>query len=528
MRIEEITKGSLVGNDKNTLYALRLRCNQIWSKHFGDNNVMKSGAHDRGDLITKYALIIDEMNSQKIAINNPLPLDKVLLKSRLFKLNVPAMGDFVLSKNFISADGKFVDSPLDAEHVSVCVKAPEDFFKAFFNINGFITAIVESQCNKGIVTKFDTSGPKTAHIPMFDLVLRSKVRTEKVDFQEDASEIKPNPFEWDDQKLTAVLAVIAKISGGSVADLGCGDGRFGEMMFKQGLACTCFDNDEHALNLAKERGLGVKKANLEVPLSEEDNSIDTVVSIDVIGELEDPTTMLSESIRIAKKQAIFVLSGTKEEVGSMFMKCISEGIPEGRQIEDYGCKVSRIQESNRFLVTLDVEQITKNWANAPETKVIIEKDPDKNVEIVKFMKTFKDKSIPFFINKVHSKKDERIVTGVVYAPNVTDSQGDYTTEEEIVKAAHSFMEASQTFGLQHEEGSMVCAWGNTGKTPIGKVLESYVAPADFKILCSDGQVVQIAKGTWVLTTRVTDNNVWDGIQDGSITGYSMGGFATKE
>ena len=51
------------------------------------------------------------------------------------------------------------------------------------------------------------------------------------------------------------------------------------------------------------------------------------------------------------------------------------------------------------------------------------------------------------------------------------------------------------------------------------VVENWVAKADFKL----GDEV-IKEGTWLMTVEVTDEGVWESIEKGEITGFSMGGL----
>lgn len=101
------------------------------------------------------------------------------------------------------------------------------------------------------------------------------------------------------------------------------------------------------------------------------------------------------------------------------------------------------------------------------------------------------------------------VTGVVYEPMTEDSHGNYMTEEEIVKACYWYSENGDKVDLQHSfEPLDGCS-----------VVENWVAKADFDI---DGEKVK--KGTWLMTVKVTDGDVWKGIENGEITGLSMGGI----
>jgi len=115
-----------------------------------------------------------------------------------------------------------------------------------------------------------------------------------------------------------------------------------------------------------------------------------------------------------------------------------------------------------------------------------------------------------FVPFVGLKKEdnpERIVYGVVYEPDVKDTQDDWMTEDEIRKAAYSFMENGEVSKVNH-----------IGRAIASQVLETYIAPVDFRI---EGQLV--TKGSWVLAERVLDDDTWEKIEKGEITGFSMAG-----
>lgn len=115
--------------------------------------------------------------------------------------------------------------------------------------------------------------------------------------------------------------------------------------------------------------------------------------------------------------------------------------------------------------------------------------------------------------KLVTKADDpqKLVYGVVYGPDEEDAHGDYMDAETIEKAAHSFMEEYQQIDKQHDF-----------TTNAGKVVESYVAPVDMTI-----EDTTITKGTWVLVTKATDE-MWEDIQKGEFTGYSLAGTAEVE
>lgn len=105
--------------------------------------------------------------------------------------------------------------------------------------------------------------------------------------------------------------------------------------------------------------------------------------------------------------------------------------------------------------------------------------------------------------------DSHYVTGIVYEPMVEDTQGNYMTEDEITKAAYWFAKNGNQVDLQH------CFEKCDGVS----VVESYVAKCDMEI---EGEAIR--KGTWLMTMEISDTDVWDSIQKGDITGFSMGGM----
>lgn len=110
---------------------------------------------------------------------------------------------------------------------------------------------------------------------------------------------------------------------------------------------------------------------------------------------------------------------------------------------------------------------------------------------------------------VKADAENHYVTGVVYEPMAEDSHGNFMTEAEITKAAYWFAKNGNKVDLQHSFEPLDGA----------SVVESWIAKADFDI---DGETIK--KGTWLMTVEVADESVWEGIEKGEITGFSMGGL----
>lgn len=122
----------------------------------------------------------------------------------------------------------------------------------------------------------------------------------------------------------------------------------------------------------------------------------------------------------------------------------------------------------------------------------------------------------FYISKT---EDEQIVSGIVMQgtppelesdPHV-DSQGDWIKATTLTKAAREFMSRGKfIFDINHD-----------GQEYEFDVLESYVVDED------DIQKfgVEIQKGAWVMTLQIDDDDVWQKIKSGALSGFSPFGSA---
>jgi len=110
--------------------------------------------------------------------------------------------------------------------------------------------------------------------------------------------------------------------------------------------------------------------------------------------------------------------------------------------------------------------------------------------------------------------EKRIVTGAVLKPRIEDLQGDTISAEEIEEAMIYWMMKGGKIGLDHAQID------NDGKR--FKLIECYVAPQDLKI--NDANV---KKGTWIISVKVLDVEVWRMIKDGELRGFSMSGWGRR-
>lgn len=114
---------------------------------------------------------------------------------------------------------------------------------------------------------------------------------------------------------------------------------------------------------------------------------------------------------------------------------------------------------------------------------------------------------------------QRYTLGIVYEPDTIDSQGDFATAEEIEKACHNFMRNLQRNQVQKGAlGSMHNDWSDE----LGDIVECYIAPIDMEI---NGEPIK--KGSWLLGA-IWSEDMFQKVEKGEITGYSMGGTGVRE
>jgi len=121
---------------------------------------------------------------------------------------------------------------------------------------------------------------------------------------------------------------------------------------------------------------------------------------------------------------------------------------------------------------------------------------------------------------VQKAEKQKYTLGAVYAPGEVDFHGDTMTEEELEKAAWSFAQKDKLtgrVGLMHKSGT----------DGAGKVVESYIYRGpEWKFKDTSGREQTIVPGTWMLGTVWNDEG-WQMIQRGAVTGYSLQGVARK-
>lgn len=105
--------------------------------------------------------------------------------------------------------------------------------------------------------------------------------------------------------------------------------------------------------------------------------------------------------------------------------------------------------------------------------------------------------------------EKRLVYAVAMEPDEKDAHNEFTTKEQIEKAAHGYMR-SRIIGVQHEEQAAA------------ELVESWLVPEKMALY---GQ--QVTAGTWVVGIKIHDDELWKSIKGGEFGGVSIGGWARR-
>lgn len=103
-------------------------------------------------------------------------------------------------------------------------------------------------------------------------------------------------------------------------------------------------------------------------------------------------------------------------------------------------------------------------------------------------------------------------TFLVLAPEEIDEHGDIYSAEEVRKACHNFNQSSMTANLLH-----------LVETTSFDFVESFIAPVDMVL----GERL-IKSGSWLVVTQIYDDEIWDEVKKGNLTGVSVGCIAQSE
>ena len=147
----------------------------------------------------------------------------------------------------------------------------------------------------------------------------------------------------------------------------------------------------------------------------------------------------------------------------------------------------------------------------------------------------KTKTDPVFLVKNQGEGDEgkgRYIYGPVLIPDRPDDlredrQGSRVTDVEVTKAAHYFVGHLST-SPSDESCTKTLHEGEAAGIIIA---ESHVTDRDLDFVIHKGEpeekTITMPKGTWMVGATVTDDDIWDRVEEGELTGWSIGARANK-
>lgn len=180
-------------------------------------------------------------------------------------------------------------------------------------------------------------------------------------------------------------------------------------------------------------------------------------------------------------------------------------IPQLRSPDFSSEMADRLQAKARRLL----EDQTKKSASSSEAWLFTRFEDDEQFACEPVAKRA-DAGMDFVI--LRKDVEKRIVLGPVLIPETTDLQGDIIDADAIEQAAHNYLAGinkNRGQGVMHNDFSRQI-----------EVVECYVAPVDFEL---NGR--KVIKGTWMLASRILDDETWEKVKKGELRGFSIGGIA---
>jgi uracil-DNA glycosylase len=188
---------------------------------------------------------------------------------------------------------------------------------------------------------------------------------------------------------------------------------------------------------------------------------------------------IKDEIEKVKPVAIVALGKT---AGTALGDLANEWVPHPRALRIWG---------NAGEIDRKLSRLAKNVSAAPK--------PTKDTELTKI------EEVPIF----KTDEERQIVYGVVMEPYENDTDKNWSTPDEIEKAAHHFMEWWREHDTEHTKESI-------DAVPV----ESWVSPVDMTV---NDQPVK--KGSWVMGVHIRDEDQWEKVKAGEYAGFSIEAFA---
>jgi len=107
----------------------------------------------------------------------------------------------------------------------------------------------------------------------------------------------------------------------------------------------------------------------------------------------------------------------------------------------------------------------------------------------------------------------QIAYAPILVPGEEDHDGETVTKEKIEEAAHEWMLSYRNVDIKHTLNN------------VGVPVESYITPKELRVnnVFTGGEMV-IPEGSWIMASKVLNEETWQDIEDGNLIGYSVMGI----
>lgn len=468
MRIEDITVEALAKESKENLYQLRLRCLQFYGKNFEKTNIQQIGILKRSDLLEGYRLLLKEIHSRGLRIAQETDLDRSVFRKAMFGLDIKCLSEKTIVEDYVAISGSFVDSPLDAENVSIVIKEQSD------EIESILKEALSNEICKEISFAQESKDLEEMGIPLYDLVLRPKESLRRINISK--PEVTGNYVRIPIGSECEVTATINISEEKGIKALYCGRDKR--------IRTYLFETEKWTMAEAKKW-----------------------IAEQAFKKVKEKTDVHKDLSPAKRKECDEETARIKENAER----------PEAKKPHQFKAAKFTHKNGHPRCLTCGDEQSIGEVCNMPDSWYEKHEWDDKEAwkeERAKLRSKGMIKSDLFF--KFYKQvKSKQMVGGIVYEPNVVDTQGDYADAEEIQKAMYDFME-------KYAKNSKRIKINHKGTTHTFPIMECFQPEHDIQ---RGGQTVK--KGAWWLMLKVTDKGVWNDIEAGKINGFSMGGTATS-
>ena len=468
MKIEHMTSDNIKELPDVELRNMKLRFNNMYDRHFVDPEIKMAVELSREMFFDKYIILRMEMKNRQVTHLEGVALDKVIdpriFQKSVWGIDIPSLGSMMIVRSYVALSGAFIKSPLDVKNVEIVIRNLEK--NKDKRLEDTLTMIIKTHMGKVPRFTYSPEGPDSSYLPVFDLVLRPR---------EEAKKQKP----MAKIKLTKKAMLTKKSFPISKPE------ENGTIRIPVGPEC------EVTATITIDKGQGI-----------------TALYCGKVKKIR--TYIFDKKVKAwTMATARAWIKEHREKVEKDLIKKLEKKLSEAQQ-KDYDEESALIRENSKVAKYPHKFKAAK-WTHPNGHPRCIHCGDEQLVDA-------KDKELPcekpvtkFTITKVD--KQQQIVGGVVYEPDEVDTQGDWADKKEIEKAMYRFMEKYATntkrIRINHQ-----------GKKLFFPIIESFIPEHDTK----KGEQA-LKAGTWWLMIKIPDAKIWKDIEDGKITGFSMGGRA---